>query len=130
VMLHRAMLGSLERFMGILIEHCAGAFPAWLAPVQVAVLPITDRAHAYAGTIRDQALARGFRVGLDLRNEKVNAKIRDAQLQKVPDMRVLGEREAAAGTVSVRHRHQGDLGAQPLEAFFARLEEEIRTRAR
>jgi threonyl-tRNA synthetase len=130
VMLHRALLGSLERFMGILIEHCAGAFPAWLAPVQVAVLPITDRAHEYARTIRDRAAAMGFRVELDLRNEKVNAKIRDAQLQKVPYMLVLGDREAAAGTVSVRHRHQGDLGAQPLEAFFARLEEEIRTRAR
>ncbi len=129
VMLHRALLGSLERFMGILIEHCAGAFPAWLAPVQVMVLPITDRAHEYARTVRDQALSRGFRVQLDLRNEKVNAKIRDAQLQKVPYMLVVGDREAAAGTVSVRHRHQGDLGAQPLGGFFDRLAEEIRTRA-
>ena len=130
VMLHRALLGSLERFMGILIEHCAGAFPAWLAPVQVAVLPITDRAHDYARSIRDQAQARGFRVELDLRNEKVQAKIRDAQMQKVPYMLVLGDREAAAGTVSVRHRHQGDLGAQPLAGFLDRLGEEIRTRAR
>jgi threonyl-tRNA synthetase len=130
VMLHRALLGSLERFMGILIEHCAGAFPAWLAPVQVAILPITDRAHDYARSIRDQALRRGFRVDLDLRNEKVNAKIRDAQMQKVPYMLVLGDREAAAGTVSVRHRQKGDLGAQPLEGFFDQLAEEIRTRAR
>lgn len=130
VMLHRAILGSLERFMGILIEHCAGAFPTWLAPVQVAILPITDRAHDFARTIRDKALDLGVRVDLDLRNEKVNAKIRDAQLSKVPYMLVLGDREAAAGTVSVRHRHRGDLGAQPLEGFFESLIQEIRTRAR
>jgi threonyl-tRNA synthetase len=130
VMLHRAILGSLERFMGILIEHCAGAFPAWLAPVQVAVLPITDRAHEYALSIRDKALDLGLRVEVDLRNEKVNAKIRDAQLQKVPYMLVLGDREAAAGTVSVRHRHKGDLGAQSLDSFFDLLTQEIRTRAR
>jgi threonyl-tRNA synthetase len=130
VMLHRAILGSLERFMGILIEHCAGAFPTWLAPVQVAVLPITDRAHEYALSIRDKALDLGFRVEVDLRNEKVNAKIRDAQLQKVPYMLVLGDREAAAGTLSVRHRHQGDLGAQSLDAFLEMLTLEVRTRAR
>ena len=130
VMLHRAILGSLERFMGILIEHCAGAFPTWLAPVQVAVLPITDRAHAHALAIRDRALELGIRVEVDLRNEKVNAKIRDAQLQKIPYMLVLGDREAAAGTVSVRHRHQGDLGVQPLEGFLAQLTEEIRKRTR
>ncbi|MDR3673175.1 MAG: threonine--tRNA ligase [Holophaga sp.] len=130
VMLHRALLGSLERFMGILIEHCAGAFPAWLAPVQVAVLPITERAHEYALSIRDKAMDLGFRVEVDLRNEKVNAKIRDAQLQKVPYMLVLGDREAAAGTVSVRHRHKGDLGAQSLDGFFDLLSMEIRTRAK
>jgi threonyl-tRNA synthetase len=130
VMLHRAILGSLERFMGILIEHCAGAFPTWLAPVQVAVLPITDRAHDYARSIRDRALELGIRVELDLRNEKVNAKIRDAQLSKVPYMLVLGDREAAAGTLSVRHRHRGDLGAQSLDGFFDGLVQEIRTRAR
>jgi len=130
VMLHRAILGSLERFMGILIEHCAGAFPTWLAPVQLTVLPITDRAHAHALAIRDQAMDLGLRVEVDLRNEKVNAKIRDAQLQKIPYMLVLGDREAAAGTVSVRHRHQGDLGVQPLDAFFALISGEIRSRAR
>ena len=130
VMLHRAILGSLERFMGILIEHCAGAFPTWLAPVQMIVLPITDRAHAFAQTIKERALDLGFRVELDLRNEKVNAKIRDAQLSKIPYMLVLGDREAAAGTVSVRHRHKGDLGAQPLEAFLDMLGLEIKTRAR
>ena len=130
VMLHRAILGSLERFMGILIEHCAGAFPTWLAPVQLTVLPITDRAHAHALAIRDQAMDLGLRVEVDLRNEKVNAKIRDAQLQKIPYMLVLGDREAAAGTVSVRHRHRGDLGVQPLDAFFALISEEIRSRTR
>lgn len=130
VMLHRAILGSLERFMGILIEHCAGAFPAWLAPVQLAVLPITDRAHDHARAIRDRALELGFRVELDLRNEKVNAKIRDAQLMKVPYMLVIGDREAAAGTVSVRHRHKGDLGVQSVDAFLESLRVEVATRAR
>jgi threonyl-tRNA synthetase len=130
VMLHRALLGSLERFMGILIEHCAGAFPAWLAPVQLTVLPITERAHEYALGIRDKALDLGFRVEVDLRNEKENAKIRDAQLQKIPYMLVLGDREAAAGTVSVRHRQKGDLGGQSLDGFFDMLSTEIRTRAR
>ena len=130
VMLHRAILGSLERFMGILIEHCAGAFPAWLAPVQIAVLPITDRAHEYAEGIREKALDLGFRVEVDLRNEKVNAKIRDAQLNKIPYMLVLGDREAAAGTLSVRHRHRGDLGAMSLDGFLEMLTLEVRTRAR
>jgi threonyl-tRNA synthetase len=116
--------------MGILIEHCAGAFPTWLAPVQVAILPITDRAHAHALAIRDQAMDLGLRVELDLRNEKVNAKIRDAQLQKVPYMLVIGDREAAAGTVSVRHRQRGDLGVVTLDAFFATITGEIRSRAR
>jgi len=130
VMLHRAILGSLERFMGILIEHCAGAFPVWLAPVQVAILPITDRAHDYARQIQGKALELGIRSELDLRNEKVNAKIRDAQLQKIPYMLVVGDREAASGQVSVRERHQGDLGAQGLEAFFDRLLDEVRRRVR
>ncbi len=130
VMLHRAILGSLERFMGILVEHCAGAFPAWLAPVQVAILPITDRVNAHAEVVKAQLLARGVRVHLDERNEKVNAKIRDAQLQKVPYMLVLGDREAEAGTVSVRHRSRGDLGVQPLGAFMEALSAEISTRSR
>ncbi|MCE1228758.1 MAG: threonine--tRNA ligase [Firmicutes bacterium] len=130
VMLHRAILGSLERFMGILIEHCAGAFPVWLAPVQLTVLPITDRVQAHAVEIRDKALALGLRAEHDLRNEKVNAKIRDAQLQKIPYMLVIGDREAAEGTVAVRHRAQGDLGAMSLDAFFARIQEEVRTKAR
>jgi len=130
VMLHRAILGSLERFFGILVEHCAGAFPTWLAPVQVAVLPITDRVHGHAEAVAARLKAAGFRVELDLRNEKVNAKIREHQLLKVPYMLVLGDREAEAGTVSVRHRSQGDLGVQPLEAFLTGLREEVAARKR
>jgi len=130
VMLHRAILGSLERFMGILIEHCAGAFPAWLAPIQIAVLPITDRVHDFAKEIKAKALDLGIRVDLDLRNEKVNAKIRDAQLQKIPYMLVIGDREAANGSVSVRHRKDGDLGAQSVDAFFVKLTDEIKRRIR
>jgi threonyl-tRNA synthetase len=129
-MLHRAILGSLERFMGILVEHCAGAFPAWLAPVQVAVLPITDRVGAHAEAVKARLMAKGVRVHLDLRNEKVNAKIRDAQLQKVPYMLVLGDREAEAGTVSVRHRAKGDLGVQPMDTFETSLLAEISGRCR
>lgn len=129
IMLHRAILGSLERFLGILIEHCAGAFPVWLAPVQVALLPITDRVHDYARAIQEQALDLGIRVEVDLRKEKVNAKIRDAQLQQVPYMLVLGEREATENTVSVRHRRNGDLGTQTIEAFLATVVDEIQKRS-
>lgn len=130
VMLHRAILGSLERFMGILIEHCAGAFPAWLAPVQMAILPITDRVMPYAEKLAARARELGIRVELDRRNEKVNAKIRDAQMQKIPYMLVCGDREAEAGTVSVRHRAKGDTGVQDVETFLASLVEEIRERRR
>jgi len=130
IMLHRAILGSLERFMGILVEHTAGAFPAWLAPVQVAILPITDRAHAFSLTAAEQAKALGLRAELDLRNESLKAKIREAQLAKVPYMLVIGDREAEAGTVSVRHRYRGDLGAQPLAGFLAGLANEVRDRQR
>ena len=128
IMLHRAILGSLERFMGILVEHTAGAFPAWLAPVQVAILPITDRAHAFSTEAAAQAKALGLRAELDLRNESLKAKIREAQLAKVPYMLVIGDREAEAGTVSVRHRHRGDLGVQPLAGFLASLATEVRER--
>ena len=130
IMLHRAILGSLERFMGILVEHTAGAFPAWLAPVQVAVLPITDRAHAFATEAAARAKAQGLRADLDLRNESLKAKIREAQLAKVPYMLVIGDREAEAGTVSVRHRHRGDLGVQPLDGFLEALAHEARSRQR
>ncbi len=130
IMLHRAILGSLERFMGILVEHTAGAFPAWLAPVQVAILPITDRAHTFSTEAAAQAKALGLRAELDLRNESLKAKIREAQLAKVPYMLVIGDREAEAGTVSVRHRHRGDLGVQPLADFLASLATEVRDRQR
>lgn len=130
VMLHRAILGSLERFMGILIEHCAGAFPTWLAPVQVVVLPITDRVHGFAKEVQDLAIQLGIRSQIDLRNEKINAKIRDAQLQKIPYMLVIGDREAADGNLSVRERSRGDQGVVSKDQFFASILEEIRERRR
>jgi len=117
-MVHRALYGSVERFFGILIEHYAGAFPLWLAPVQVAVLPITDRHTEYARSVHAKLEARGLRSHLDDRQEKVNLKIRDAQLQKVPYMLVVGDREAESGCVSVRHRKHGDLGAKPVDQFI------------
>jgi len=117
VMIHRAMLGSLERFFGILIEHCGGAFPFWLAPEQVRVCSIADRHAAHAGGVATQLREAGLRVESDLRNVKVNAKIREAQLAKVPVMLVIGDREAEAGTVAVRHRKGGDQGSSTVEAF-------------
>jgi len=121
LMVHRALYGSLERFFGILLEHYAGAFPVWLAPVQAIVLPITDRQSDYARSVRDQLDAAGVRVTVDDRNEKVNLKIRDAQLQKIPFMLVVGEREALGGQVSVRHRKHGDQGAKPVPEFLAEI---------
>ncbi len=120
-MIHRAMLGSLERFLGILIEHYAGAFPAWLAPVQATALPITDRVVDYAEKVAARLHEAGFRVTVDRRNEKIGAKIRDAQMQKVPFMLVIGDREAADGTVAVRSRSEGDRGAVPVAAFESML---------
>jgi threonyl-tRNA synthetase len=119
LMVHRALYGSLERFFGILVEHYAGAFPLWLAPVQVAVLPITDRQNEYAKSVHAKLEAAGFRSHLDSRPEKVNLKIRDAQMQKVPYMLVVGDREAEAGTVAVRHRKHPDQGVKPLDQFIA-----------
>jgi threonyl-tRNA synthetase len=124
LMVHRALWGSVERFFGILIEHYAGAFPAWLAPVQVAVLPVSGKFLDYAKHVTDALAAAGFRAHLDDRNEKLQAKIRDAQLQKVPYMLVVGGKEAEARSVAVRHRSKGDLGARPLEAFMADLRAE------
>ena len=117
VVIHRAIFGSFERFMAILIEHFAGAFPLWLAPVQATVLPIADRHLAYAREVQHALAAAGLRATVDERQEKVNLKIRDAQLQKVPYMLVVGDREAADGAVAVRSRAQGDLGARPVAAF-------------
>jgi len=117
-MIHRAMLGSIERFMGILIEHCGGAFPFWLAPVQVKVLPVTDRTEPYAREVAARLTGEGFRAEADLRSEKIGAKIRQAQIEKVPYMLVVGDREVTAGTVSVRHRTEGDQGVRTLEEFL------------
>ncbi|MGA3205401.1 MAG: threonine--tRNA ligase [Bryobacteraceae bacterium] len=117
LMVHRALYGSVERFFGILIEHYAGAFPLWLAPVQMVVMPITDRQLEYAQKVQARLEDAGLRSHLDDRKEKVQLKIRDAQMQKVPYMLVVGDREAESGAVSVRHRKHGDMGAKPLEQF-------------
>ncbi len=129
LMVHRALYGSIERFFGILIEHYAGAFPVWLAPVQVVVLPITDRQNEYAKQVLEKLVAAGIRAELDDRSEKVNFKIREAQLQKVPYMLVIGDREAQAGQVAVRNRKHGDQGAKPLDAFLGELKGLIDTKA-
>jgi threonyl-tRNA synthetase len=118
VVIHRAIFGSFERFIALLIEHFAGAWPLWLAPVQAVVMPISDRHLEYAAGVRDQLAAAGLRVELDDRQEKIGYKIREAQLQKVPYMLVAGDREAAEGTVSVRSRSGGDLGARAVSAFI------------
>ncbi|MBI3083328.1 MAG: threonine--tRNA ligase [Candidatus Omnitrophica bacterium] len=128
IMLHRALLGSFERFLGMLIEHYAGAFPLWLAPVQVTAIPITDKFLDYAREVTTALRARGIRVHLDERNEKMQAKIRDAQLQQVPYMVVVGEREATARAVAVRHRRGGDLGTMALDAFVDRVQQESASR--
>ncbi len=125
VMIHRTILGSIERFIGILIEHFAGAFPTWLAPVQTIVLPISDKHHEYAGTVRESLESHGIRVEVDLRNEKVGYKIREAQVNKIPYMLVVGDQEAEKGTVSVRKQKEGDKGAFALEDFTRLIREEI-----
>jgi threonyl-tRNA synthetase len=125
LMVHRALFGSVERFFGILVEHYAGAFPVWLAPVQAAILPITDKQNGYASEVCEKLKAAGIRVTVDDRSEKVNGKIRDAQLQKVPYMLVIGGREAEAGKVAVRHRKRGDLGPVALEDFVKTITAEI-----
>ena len=125
VMVHRALWGSVERFFGVLIEHYAGAFPVWLAPVQVVVLPITDRQNDYARQVAGRLRAAGVRVEIDERSEKVNFKIREAQLQKVPYMLVIGGREEESGTVAVRHRKQGDQGAKPVDEFLEQIKARI-----
>ena len=129
LMVHRALFGSVERFFGILIEHYAGAFPVWLAPVQAIVLPITDKQMEYARQVTARLSAAGIRATLDDRSEKVNLKIREAQLQKIPYMLVVGAREAQEGTVAVRHRKHGDQGTRPLDAFLREIRRLIDTRA-
>jgi len=124
VMVHRAILGSIERFFGALIEHYAGAFPLWLAPVQVIILPIADRHNEYAQTVANKLAAESFRVETDTRREKIGAKIRDAQMQKIPYMLIVGDKEAEEQTVAVRHRSQGDLGAKRLEELLIQLRQD------
>jgi threonyl-tRNA synthetase len=125
VMLHRVILGALERFMGVLIEHYAGAFPVWLAPVQVMVMSITDEQDEYARTVAQELIEQDIRVEIDVRREKVGFKIREAQVQKIPYMLIVGAKEAAQGMVAVRERSRGDLGVVKLEEFLRKLREEI-----
>jgi threonyl-tRNA synthetase len=128
-MVHRALYGSIERFFGILVEHYAGAFPVWLAPVQAIVLPITDRQIEYANQVRERLESAGLRVTVDDRKEKVNFKIREAQLQKIPYMLVVGDREAANDSVSVRNRKHGDQGVRRVADFLADVQQLIETKA-
>jgi threonyl-tRNA synthetase len=129
IMIHRALFGSMERFFGVLIEHYAGAFPMWLAPVQVAVLPITDRVNEYAEEVARELRVAGLRVETNLRSEKIGAKIRDAQLQKVPFMLVLGDREMEQKTVAVRERAKGDIGVMSIAEFKEMARRLVETRA-
>ena len=125
VVIHRVIYGSMERLMALLIEHYGGAFPVWLAPVQVTVIPVTDRSHEYAQHVYNQLKKEDFRVMLDQRNEKVGYKIREAQVKKIPYMLVVGDREVESGQVAVRHREQGDLGADDLGNLIDRVRKEI-----
>jgi len=129
VMVHRAVLGSMERFVGCLIEHYAGAFPLWLAPVQVVVLPLTEAQAEAAQKLSERLKLAGFRVETDLRNEKIGYKVREAEMQRVPYMLVLGAREVGAGTVSVRTRERGDVGAKSVDEVISALTEEAQSRA-
>jgi threonyl-tRNA synthetase len=124
-MIHRALLGSMERFMGVLIEHHAGAFPVWLAPVQAVLIPIADRHAAYAREVAAQMKEAGLRVDVDDRGDRMNAKIRDAQMQKVPYMLVIGDREIEAEAVSVRLRSEEDLGSMQIDSLIERIQAEI-----
>ncbi len=128
VMIHRVVFGSIERFIGVITEHYAGAFPVWLSPVQVKVMPITDRTADYAKEVAAKLEAIGVRVETDLRNEKIGYKIREAQMQKIPYMLVVGDREAEAGAVAVRTRAGVDMGAMPFEDFAAKITQEIKDR--
>ena len=125
VMLHRVIFGAIERFIGILIENFAGAFPTWLAPVQVKILPITDRNLDYAREISKLMESKGIRTEVDERQEKIGYKIREAQMEKVPYMLVVGDKEMEAKAVGVRERKNGDIGQMPLKDFIAKIQEEI-----
>ena len=128
IMIHRVVFGSIERFIGILIEHFAGKFPTWLAPVQVKVLPVSEKSHDYATGVYEALKAAGIRVELDRRDEKIGYKIREAQLKKIPYMLILGENESADGTISVRSRDKGDLGSSQLSDFIENIKKEIETK--
>ena len=129
VMIHRVVLGSIERFIGVITEHFAGAFPTWLAPVQVKVLAMTDRTHDAAKQIAESLDKLGIRVETDLRNEKIGFKIREAQMQRIPYMLIIGDKEVENNVVAVRSRKGGDLGTMPLAAFEEKLMEEVNTRS-
>ena len=124
VMVHRTVFGSVERFIGILIEHYAGAFPTWLAPVQVKIMNITDNQSDYVKEVSKKLRENGIRVEVDLRNEKIGYKIREAQMQKIPYMLVLGDKEMNDGLVAVRSRKDGDIGTMMLDEFIAKVKEE------
>ena len=128
IMIHRVCFGSIERFIGILIEHYAGKFPVWLAPVQVKVIPVSEKSMDYAKGVYEKLRAAGIRTELDHKDEKVGYKIRQAQLEKVPFMLVLGEKEAAEGAITVRSRDKGDLGAANLDEFIAKVQEMTKSR--
>jgi len=129
VMLHRAIVGSMERFVGLLIEQFAGALPVWLAPVQAVVASITDAQSEYVSHVAQTLRSQGLRVEADLRNEKINLKIREHSLQKVPYLLVVGEKERQAGTLAVRARGGVDLGSMSIADFSARLTSEVHTRS-
>ncbi|MDZ7378329.1 MAG: His/Gly/Thr/Pro-type tRNA ligase C-terminal domain-containing protein, partial [candidate division KSB1 bacterium] len=129
IMIHRALLGSMERFFGILIEHYAGAFPIWLAPVQAIVLPVSDQNREYASQVVEQLRTAGIRALLDDSSEKIGHKIREAELAKIPYMLVVGAKEAASGQVAVRRRRMGDLGQMPVERFLQLIGGEIASKA-
>jgi len=129
-MIHRVVLGSMERFIGALIEHYAGAFPVWLSPVQVAILPIADRHNEYAMKVKEELLNNDIRAEIDDRREKIGHKIREAEMQKTPYMMIVGDKEADSNTVSLRARHKGDVGAVKLEEFLSSIKEEIASKKR
>ena len=124
IMIHRVVFGSIERFIGILIEHYAGKFPVWLSPVQVKILPVSDKSADYAKEVEAALKAQGLRAETDMRNEKIGYKIREAQLEKLPYMLIIGDKEKEEGTVAVRMREKGDVGAMPLADFVAKVKKE------
>ncbi len=128
VMIHRVVLGSMERFLGALIENYAGAFPVWISPVQMMILPIADRHNEYAEKLQNELIEHDLRVEVDFRREKINAKIRDAQMQKIPYMIILGDKEIKENKIALRSRKDGDLGLFTINDFLSRIKKEIESR--